>query len=292
MLLGLRVFFSRRRIKRAELQTNVARFRRHFGVRPIVVCEIWEDLQTSDNPNILVPKSKAIPKYFLMCLHHLKRYPTEGEREGPWDIGFKAGSEWVKYFIERLQALKFEKIVFPNDFGDTVWILTVDGTHVWVEEPKHPEWSQDKDYYYHKYGKAGMMYELAMALSSSNLIWVKGPFPAGKNDAYVFNVKGGLNEKLLSIKKKSLGDKGYSGYRQTMSVFNAHDSRNVKKFKSRALHRQEVFNNMTKRFKILRGPFRHGVDSFPSVFEAVCVLCQYQMENGEPLYDILIEDIV
>ena len=71
-----------------------------------------------------------------------------------------------------------------------------------------------------------------------------------------------------------------------MSTFNCMDGYGVKKFKSRALKRHENFNNMTKRWGILQGRFRHGVKEFKYAFESICVICQYQLENGSPLFDV------
>ena len=49
---------------------------------------------------------------------------------------------------------------------------------------------------------------------------------------------------------------------------------------------------MTKTFKILNNQFRHGVDKIAVAFESVAVICQYKIEADEPLYDVLIEDVV
>jgi hypothetical protein len=101
-------------------------------------------------------------------------------------------------------------------------------------------------------------------------------------------------QKLSDCGKKAIGDKGYCGkrYEDVISSFNAHDDYCVKKFKSRALKRQENFNGMIKRFKAMDGRFRHGPRQFKYYFEAICVICQYQLENGMPLFDVLIEAIL
>jgi hypothetical protein len=49
---------------------------------------------------------------------------------------------------------------------------------------------------------------------------------------------------------------------------------------------------MTKCFGCVSGRFRHGVDYFATYFEAICVTCQYQLEDDMPLFDVLIEDIM
>jgi hypothetical protein len=84
----------------------------------------------------------------------------------------------------------------------------------------------------------------------------------------------------------------YNGHPKEVSTYNAHDPRGVRKFKSRALKRHENFNGMTKRFGCLKGRFCHSVKRFATCLEAVCVICQYQCELEQPLYDVLIEDIM
>lgn len=293
--MGLSIWYTPGRLRTLRKKmTKIARFKVYYGLRPNLCATIWEDLQRTDvqeakidgnNPDYLNPK------YFLMALNTLKRYPTDTEREGPWNINRDKGRALVWYFLRKLQALKAEVIVWPEDWGSDIWIITVDGTHCWIEEPQHPDWSQDRTYYSHKYNKAGVNYELGIAIAAPRLVWMNGPFRAGKSDAKIFRDKG-LREKLRSIGKKAIGDRGYNGYKDECSTFNAHDCRGVRKFKSRALKRHENFNNMTKRFDCISGRFRHGVDQFATFFEAICVICQYQLEDDMPLFDVLVEDIM
>jgi hypothetical protein len=293
--IGLRlVGYTKRRIRRSKKRSNVERFLGHFGSIPCICASIWEDLQTTQVEEARVPKERLNVQHFLMAMHHLKRYPTEVEREALFDISFKWGREKVWYYVEKVQALKAQKIVWPADnFGDDIWCLTVDGTHCWIQEPQHPTWSKDSSWYSHKYNKAGVNYELGLSISENRLVWMNGPFKAGKNDVSTFTNKG-LKQKLQAIGpgKKAIGDSGYTGHSQHISTPNSHDSRNVKKFKGRALLRQEKFNGMTKNFDCLSGRFRHSADRFENCFEAVCVICQYQLENNRPLFDVLIDDVM
>ncbi len=290
--IGLRlVNYRTRRIKRAKRKTNVERFVGHFGSKPHVVALIWEDLQLTDNNEARVEPKDLFWEHFLMALHALKRYPTELEREAIFDISHAWGRDWVWFYVYKIRCLKYEKILWPADnFGDDLWVITVDGTHCWIQEPKHDTWSMDTRYFSHKFGKAGMNYELGIALSSSRLVWMNGPFPAGEADNKTFKVRG-LKAKLEATNKRGIADGGYPGHPKVLSTPNKHDSKAVKKFKSRALKRHEKFNGMTKNFDCLSGRFRHSVDRFTHCFEAVCVICQYQLENGDPLYDIMIEEL-
>jgi hypothetical protein len=59
----------------------------------------------------------------------------------------------------------------------------------------------------------------------------------------------------------------------------------VNNFKSRARLRHETFNGRIRHFNILSEIFR-GSEKHGPAFEAVCVLVQYQMENGSPLFAV------
>lgn len=127
MRIGLKlVGFKRRRIKKACEETNKGRFIGHFGVFPYEATLIWEDLQRMGTA--LFPESNRKINYFLMALHFLKRYPTEIEREGIFDISAMWGRNWCWYMVERIQALKRRKIVWPEsdnaDEDDVLEIIT------------------------------------------------------------------------------------------------------------------------------------------------------------------------
>ena len=132
---------------------------------------IWEDLQTTEVEEARIPAEHLKVEYFLMAMHHLKRYPTEIKREGRFDILSKWGRDKVWYYVEKIQALKAQKIVWPDDtFGDDIWVQTVDGTHCWLREPQHGVWSQDPEWYSHKCNKAGVNYELGISISQNRLV--------------------------------------------------------------------------------------------------------------------------
>lgn len=129
-----------------------------------------------------------------------------------------------------------------------------------------------------------MNYEIAISVYTNALVWVNGPFPAGGHDITVFRSKG-LKDKIPTG-KKGIADNGYRGEVAILSTPNAHDPPELRKFKSRARARHESFNARLKSFRCLDVRFRHGVEKHRSVFEAVCVICQYQLENGSPLFDV------
>jgi hypothetical protein len=58
----------------------------------------------------------------------------------------------------------------------------------------------------------------------------------------------------------------------------------------RARARHESFNKRIKQFKVLSECFRHAKGAnfkkHKIVFETICVIVQYEMENGHPLFDV------
>jgi hypothetical protein len=67
------VGFDRDRQKNVSRETNLQRFRAHYGSNPIVYAQIWEDLSLLTETDAW----KMDPDSFLMACHFLTRYPTE-----------------------------------------------------------------------------------------------------------------------------------------------------------------------------------------------------------------------
>jgi DDE superfamily endonuclease len=179
------------------------------------------------------------------------------------------------------------KIFFPPEwFNDATAeiIMSVDGTHCPIFEPQHPTMSMNPEYYSHKFHRAGVNYEIGVSLFTSRVVWVNGPFPAGHNDMKIFREQGLMD--AIPPGKLITGDKGYRGLPHLISTSNPRDPEELRLFKRRARARHESFNKRIKDFKCLQNCFRHGVDNHQAVFFAVCVVVQFQMENGSPLFDL------
>ena len=101
----------------------------------------------------------------------------------------------------------------------------------------------------------------------------------------MFNKPGGLKSHIPDG-KRAVGDGNYTKNFPKLSTRNVRDTAEVYKLKSRALARHETFNGRIKSFKILNHRFRHGLKKHKDCFTAVCVLVQYDMENGHPLFEL------
>jgi hypothetical protein len=183
------------------------------------------------------------------------------------------------------------QIVWPERWNNDatneheILICTVDGVHFGVYEPTHPTLSKNPAYYSHKFNTSAVDYEIALSVFTHQVVWISGPHPAGVNDITIYRKHAGLKEKIPPG-KRVIGDNGYRGEPKTISTPNSHDTPALRKFKGRARARQETFNARIKTFACLSEQFRNGLGRQKIVFEAVCVICQYQMENGSPLFDV------
>jgi hypothetical protein len=184
---------------------------------------------------------------------------------------------WCWYYLKKIAALKSQKIVWPEEWSEEdtepdlpVFLCTVDGTHCRILESYHPLYAKSPPYFSHKSKKAGLNYEIA-----------NGPFPATKHDKTIFIEE---LKKKIPPSRRAIGDRAYEDPRVTTP--NPQHSRALQKFLSRARTHHETFNSRLKNFNCLKEVFRHSHKKHQICFEAICVICQYQMENGSPLFDV------
>jgi hypothetical protein len=212
-----------------------------------------------------------------------------------YGLGETTASTTLFTYTRAIQALKSKKIKWLdrwNNDGSEVIVVSVDGVHCMISEPRQMPSSK---WYSHKTHGPGLAYEIAIAVQDNKIVHIHGPFPAGVPDITIFRSPGGLKSKMPDG-KHATADRGYGGEKQ-LRMPNTFDTELAKNFKKRAQARHETFNARIKSFKILNSRFRHshngrkrdGVtvhDNHKAVFEAVCVLLQYDMDNGHPLFAV------
>jgi DDE superfamily endonuclease len=164
------------------------------------------------------------------------------------------------------------------------FLLTVDGVHCVVREPSTAELSKNPAYFSHKHHHAGVDYEIGLSVFTNQVVWVNGPFPAGENDISIFKNRG-LRE-MIPEGSWAIADNGYRGILTKIRTSSSLDTEAVRRLKSRAKARHESFNGKLKNFAVVRDRWRHKINKHAIAFKAVCVICQYQMENGSPLWDV------
>jgi hypothetical protein len=217
-----------------------------------------------------------------VALNWLSTYKKEAEMAGFFQCDDKTLRKHIKKYVNAIAALK-EEIIVWDDGDDEIFLLSVDGVHFRINEPRTEPSSK---WCSHKHKSAGLAYELGISIYKNRLVWIKGPFKAAAHDRTIFLTEG-LADKIPAG-KKVVADRGYTGEKckEKLSIRNPRDSDALKQFKRRVRARHENFNARIKMFKILEERFRHGVKRHKAVLEAVCVLVQYDLENGHPLFDV------
>lgn len=162
--------------------------------------------------------------------------------------------------------------------------ITVDGTHCPIEEIYNEDGTLKEGYYSHKFHKAGLSYEVAVAIFSDNIVWVKGPFRAGMSDQKIFKEQG-LAKLLIACKEKAVADGGYTHWAVSQRGNGPHEWKHAK---NRYRARQESVNSRLKIFKCLEHRWRHDHEYHGQCFRAVTMLTQISFAHNplmEPIVD-------
>lgn len=323
--IGLKIVgMSADRQKKQQRKTNIEDFRAHYGTDPFILAQIWEDLQRVNvaEARIDTTKTRSVHlKNFLRTHHFLMRYETEKCRKVRINNTEKTVRKWQWYFIEKMIALRVLKvrslyvahgllrshrtrdlwhnassltqvffyclqIVWPEDNEwKTNFIISIDGVNTRFHEMKHPTLCKNPKQKDHKSGGPGLSYELALHLWKPQLVWLNGPQHAGENNDL------GRYQKKLKAKipdgKVAITDGGYSDKKDPkLSQPNSQDTPELRTFKARARMRQEAFHSRIMKYNCLTNDFRHDMTRHGQCFEAICIICVYEMELLSPMWDV------
>ncbi len=141
----------------------------------------------------------------------------------------------------------------------------------------------------HKYaGKSALRYELGICICTGHLVWIQGPYPAGKfNDIAIFN-KALVNFLDPYERVEADGGQWLSWASKVCQVprewANPPDSLAMQ---ARVRSRHETFNGGLKNWGILSQVFHHDTILHGPVFRACAVFTQLMVENGEPLFAVV-----
>lgn len=278
------------RQSRRQRSANVDDFKAHFGPHPLHAAKVWRELLTCANscPAAYINPDTAELDAFFYGLHFLRCYTRERERSSRFGVGLQTMREKSWYYVKKIAALKTLKIVWPQDNEwDTVFIVSVDGSHFQINEPRDPNVRRNRKNYSHKGNGAGVNYEIAIALFKQRIVWINGPMEASIHDSTAFQ------DALMAqipAGKRIIVDNGYEGVPEMFSAFNQFDTEEMKEFKRRAKSRHESLNGRMAVYQCLAARFRHKSDKHGFCFDAVAVLTQYAIEDegpyGEPLFEI------
>lgn len=102
--------YNEQRRSRVKWETNISRFRSHYGLEPLSCACVWEDLQTTAIAEARVERKYLDLKYFLMSLKWLYRYYTDEELSGVFEVCISTVAKWKWFSIGKIAALKGLKV--------------------------------------------------------------------------------------------------------------------------------------------------------------------------------------
>lgn len=263
-----------------------------IGASYNVCAELW---------NLLRPTEKiseiAEPKHLLWCLLFLRKYNTEHDNcdlVGGTDP--KTFRKWVWIFVKSIHELKKDVIIFENRFRgwefDTQCLISIDG----VDCPIKEQYPFDSEIFSHKLNGPGYKYEVGVSITRGDIVWVNGPFKAGRGDHTIF-IYDGLLSQLCDDEHVEV-DGGYNG-NDKMKGPTVARCRKDRQQKSVVRGRHENVNSRLKNYRVLDDIFRsdpgsdlvNGTEANDEekhrwCFNAVAVIVQLGFELDEPLYSV------
>lgn len=264
----------------------IYKFEKEYGMSPLDVASVWYDLVVGPGEDDGLSAKDISAKgftMFLMAINFLWKCPKNcTDLSNKFHIGERQcrGQPFWDW-VEKIAALKRKKIRF--EFGEEVYLLSVDGVDFDIWEPKHDTINKDPRQMSHKSHHGAVKYEIAISVHRPQVMWISGPHSGGKNDYTIF--KEGLQQ-MIPDGKLGIADRGYGREsNKKVSLPSKQDSKELHNYKARVRCRHETFNGRIKKFDSMSKTWRYGAEKHGYAFEAVVVLCQYTMENGFPLYD-------
>ena len=217
--------FSDKTIARNGVSINEARFKDKYYVTPTTCTQIFQDMQKygfdRDEEN-----KKIKPDYLLLALFYLKKYPTKHDMAAFLDCSEATALSKSKSYVKILQSLLPHKIKWlfdDEELFDEVYIISVDGVHCRIWEPRG---QPSTGWYSKKFNKAGLAYEIGIAIHHNQVCWVRGPFPAGQCDWKIFKERGLMDK--IPEGKLAIGDNGYKYDPKKVATRNQFDTKCVK----------------------------------------------------------------
>ncbi len=278
---GKTIFRGRKKTTRHQRKLNrdMDLFRAFFGTWPSVCSELWRRV---DPINTLHPKSLAI--HLLWALMLMCCYSTEvinGALAGVDEDTFR---KWSMPWVRAISTLSSELIDFDMRFEGNwhYWTFCVDGKHCPIQEPRLPFWS---GWFSHKFQSAGLSYEIATACTTGLIIWVNGPFPAGKwPDDKIF--RRDLAHLVRTNIEKGICDAGYRNCERWLYKAVWRTKRGLREnWPRNDLHeyiraRHEQTNGRFDNWNCVSSVFRHARELHSDFFHAVVVITQLEIKSG------------
>lgn len=271
-----------------------------YGTPAAVLANQWEMLCTSEDPLLrLQNKEKSFTgfKSFLRAHFWLWARPRNtmifaaAFREKSWQCYGHELWDW----IERIAALLDEVVAWDDELSQAqcTYVATIDGVDFASWEVKHPEKTQDPQFWTYKYNRCGFRYMIAVSVYQNKIIGVYGPFRGAYPEIDIFRefVKSKATNKLV-IADKGNKDKLDANDKMILALPNPAEHKDLQKFKARALSRHETVNGRMKKYESLAKLWSHGMEKHGLAVRAIVATIQCRMDEGSELFPVFVEGLM
>ena len=114
------VNYNKNQQRRVNIDTNITRFRSHYGISHEAIAAMIKDLQEQYN---------SILYDLFLALCYADNYNTEEIHASNWRVYTDKVENYVKCYFKLIQSLKSKKIKIGRFKKDTIYIYSVDGVH-------------------------------------------------------------------------------------------------------------------------------------------------------------------
>ncbi len=166
--------------------------------------------------------------------------------------------------------------------------MTVNGTDFRV--PQKGTATKGNAFASHKYAeKSALRYKLGVSILGGDLVWVQGPYPAGKfTDIKIFNK---VLCHFLDPREQVEANEGYVGHPDKIKCpQNVGKTAEKWEMQGRVRVRHETLNRRLKKWGIPSQVFCLNIMQHGNVFRVCVVVTQLPIENGEPLFKVEYKD--
>jgi hypothetical protein len=264
-----------------SLHKELDLFRAFFGTWPCICTELWNRISP-----LKTIHPKSITLHLLWALLLMCCYATEDVNACITGVDKDTLRFWAMPWIEAISSLSMELIDFDRRFDGKwhYWTFVVDGIHCAIQEPRRPFW---RGWYSHKFEGAGLAYEVATAVTTGLIVWINGPFPAGKwKDDTIF--MSALAKLVRPGIEKGVADAGYRS--KAISKYLFFPAWRTKKgmeekWPRNDLHehiraRHETINARLHKWNCVGSIFRHARELHSNFFHAAAVVVQLEIIHG------------
>jgi hypothetical protein len=165
--------------------------------------------------------------------------------------------------------------------------MTVNGTDFRV--PQKGTATKGNAFASHKYaGKSALCYEMGVSILGGDLVWIQGPYPAGKcTDIEIFNK---VLRHFLDPGEQVEANKGYVGHPEKIECPQNVGTPAEKWVMQGRGCIMRCWIGGKKNWGILSQVYHHNIMWHGNVFQACAVVTQLTIKNGEPLFEVEYKD--